>query len=269
MKCGEIMKIRVSVLASGSSGNSIYISSNKFSLLIDAGLSGKEISHRLKKIGVCAEELDAVLVTHEHSDHIKGVGVLSRRYDLPIYANELTWQEAASHLGKIKEKNCQVFKGDFSLGDLDISPFSTSHDAVSPVGYIISCGKTNIGVATDTGYISSEMEERLRGLDLLVIEANHDLDMLMNGGYPWHLKKRINGDKGHLSNDAAAALLPRLINSNFPRILLAHLSKDNNRPELAYITVKNSLENNGIYIDRDLKLDMCCRDKPTGLYELG
>ncbi|MFW5981863.1 MAG: MBL fold metallo-hydrolase [Halanaerobiaceae bacterium] len=263
------MKLKVSVLASGSSGNAIYISDEKTSILIDAGLSGVEIERRLKKIDIAAEDLDAILITHEHSDHIKGVGVLSRRYDLPIYANDLTWKGSERKLGKIKPYNCQVFKGEFMIGNLGISPFSISHDAGDPVGYIINCGERKIGHATDMGYVSKEIEENLRGLDFLIIESNHDFEMLMSGSYPWHLKNRIRGEKGHLSNDDTADLLPRIIGSNFPRILLAHLSKDNNMPELAYITARNSLEDKGFVIGEDLELEYTYRHKPTQVFEVG
>ncbi len=264
-----VIRIKVSVLASGSSGNSIFISGNKTSILVDAGLSGKEINNRLNQVGVHGDDLDAILVTHEHSDHIKGVGVLSRRYGLPIYANQLTWQGAESCLGKLKQENCRVFKKDFTVGELEIRAFNISHDASDPVGYIISCGGVSVGIATDMGCVKEEIRHNLKGLDLLIIEANHDLEMLMNGSYPWPLKKRINGEKGHLSNDYTADLLPCLVNSNFPRILLAHLSKDNNMPDLAYITVKNNLENNDLVIGKDLHLDITYRDRPTPLYEVG
>ncbi|MFW5991619.1 MAG: MBL fold metallo-hydrolase [Halanaerobiaceae bacterium] len=263
------MKFKISVLASGSSGNSIYIAGEKTNILIDAGLSGKEIEKRMNKIGVYPDELDAILVTHEHSDHLKGVGVLSRRYDLPVYANELTWGEAEKCVGKIEKGNCRIFKDDFMVGELGISSFDIPHDAAAPVGYIIHNGDCKIGHATDMGFVPAEVEERLKGLDLLIIESNHDLEMLMNGSYPWPLKNRINGARGHLSNDDTADLLPRVIGSNFPRILLAHLSKDNNIPELAYITIKNKLEDKGLCIDQDLRLDFTYRHRPTGLYEVG
>lgn len=263
------MKVEVSVLASGSSGNAIYISNGKTKILIDAGLSGIEIRRRLEKIGAKGEELDAILVTHEHSDHIKGVGILSRRYDIPIYANSLTWDGAVKCLGKLKEKNCRVFDGDFMIGDFGLRPFSISHDAADPVGYIIHSGQKKIGIATDMGHVPQEVEDRLKGMDMLILESNHDLEMLMTGSYPWPLKNRINGEKGHLSNDDTAALLPRLINSNFPRILLAHLSKDNNIPDLAYITVKNNLEDHDLYLGKDLELDFAFRERPTELYRVG
>ncbi|MFW6287192.1 MAG: MBL fold metallo-hydrolase [bacterium] len=263
------MKIEVSVLASGSSGNSIYISGEKTSILIDAGLSGKEVERRLSQIGVAADNLDAILITHEHSDHIHGVGVLSRRYDIPVYANDLTWAGAEKKLGKISSENSCILKNEFMIGDLGISPFEISHDASAPVGYIIHCGNKKIGHATDMGYVSDDVEKRLNGLDFLIIESNHDLEMLMSGSYPWPLKHRINGEKGHLSNDDTADLLPRIIADNFPRILLAHLSKDNNIPDLAYITVKNSLEDKGFIIGEDLQLEHTYRHRPTELFNVG
>ncbi len=263
------MGMEISVLASGSSGNSIYFGDGSTNVLIDAGLSGKELSKRLNKIGLDGKDIDAILVTHEHNDHITGVGVLSRRYNIPVYANELTWQAAASKLGKIKELNCKQFETDFMLGDFGIQPFSISHDAIDPVGYKITYKNKQVGIATDTGYVPSRVKKELEGVDFLIIESNHDLEMLMTGSYPWSLKNRIKGDKGHLSNDATAALLPELINSNHPCILLAHLSKDNNVPDLAYLTIKNNLEEQGFKIDRDLELDFTYRNKPTKLYQVG
>lgn len=265
----KAIKMKVSVLASGSSGNSIYIEGKGTKILIDAGLSGKEIDRRLQEIGVSGEQLDAILVTHEHIDHIKGVGILSRRYDLPIYANDLTWQGAVDKLGKIKDCNFKIFKEGFMLGNLEIESFSIPHDANDPVGYLIRMGDNRVGIATDMGCIPPAVEKLLQGTDLLIIESNHDLEMLWHGSYPWPLKKRINGEHGHLSNDDAADLLPRLINSNYPRILLAHLSQDNNIPELAYITVKNNLEDHGFIIGKDLLLDYTYRDRPTMLYDVG
>ena len=263
------MKLEISVLASGSSGNSVYVSSPEASLLIDAGLSGKDIEKRMKKVGVYPEELDGILITHEHNDHIKGAGVFSRRYDLPLYANEDTWNQSEKCLGKISTDNCKIFEGPFSLGNLDVEPFSISHDAADPVGYILSCQGQKIGVATDMGEFSEEHIQKLKGLDFLVLEANHDLEMLINGDYPSYLKRRIRSSHGHLSNDDTAALLPKLVDSNFPKILLAHLSRDNNIPEIAYITVKNALHNAGLKVGKDLHLDFTYRDKPTKLYQVG
>ncbi len=262
------MKINISVLGSGSSGNSIYIDYCGKGILIDAGLSGKKTCDRLKKCGLEIDTLEAILLTHEHQDHIKGAGILSRKCNLPLYANEKTWEAACNKLGKVKEKNQHIIKDEFMIGDIGIKPFSISHDASDPVGYILQCADKKIAIATDMGYITPEIREQLKGMDFLIIEANHDLELLMRGSYPPSLKKRIRGKRGHLSNDDTADLLPKIINSNNPCILLAHLSKDNNIPDLAYITIKNSLEKNQIKIGQDLELGFTYREKPTKVYQV-
>lgn len=267
----EMMKIslHLSILASGSSGNSVLVGTDKHKVLVDAGLSGKRITELLEMIGVAGNELDAILITHEHVDHIKGVGILSRRFNIPIYANERTWSAAASKLGKVKEENCRVFDGSFSLGTMDIKPFSIPHDAADPVGYVIREGKDQIGVATDMGHITSEVLHALKGVKHVVLESNHDLEMLKIGPYPWSLKKRILSEHGHLSNDDAGACAVKLAESCSPCIYLAHLSKDNNVPELAYLTVKNTLVDNGLEIGCDIRLEYTYRDKPTQLFKVG
>ncbi|MFW6271258.1 MAG: MBL fold metallo-hydrolase [Bacillota bacterium] len=262
------MNLEISVLGSGSSGNSIYINNGQISILIDAGMSGKEINRRLKKCDTSVEKIDAILLTHEHNDHILGAGVLSRKCDIPVYANELTWDAAEKNLGKIKKGNCRIIDGDFSLGQLDISCFSISHDARDPVGYTLCSQGKKIGVATDMGYMKEEVKRELQNLDFLIIESNHDYEMLTQGSYPPYLKKRIKGPQGHLSNDDTAELLPELIKHKLPHILLAHLSKDNNLPDLAYITIKNRLEEAGLKVGQDLEIDFTFRDRPTKIYSV-
>ena len=262
------MNLQISVLASGSSGNSIYITDGSTSILIDAGLSGKELSRRMNKVGISADQIDAVLITHEHRDHISGAGVISRRYNLPVYANQLTWESGKELIGPVSEENCCIFDQEFMIENIGITPFSISHDAADPVGYILHCNNRSIGIATDMGYFTPEIKAKLKGLDFMIVEANHDLDMLMTGSYPWNLKNRIKGKEGHLSNDDAAALIPELITDNFPRILLGHLSKDNNNPDLAYITVKNNLDEYDLKEGEDYKLDFTYRDRPTRLYKI-
>ncbi|MGM0438362.1 MAG: MBL fold metallo-hydrolase [Bacillota bacterium] len=262
------MDCKISVLASGSSGNSIYISDGKINILIDAGLSGKEMDKRLNKIGVSPDEIDAIIITHEHRDHVSGAGIISRRYNIPIYANDPTWTNSYKCIGDINEDHCEIIKNDFMLGDIAIHPFSISHDAALPFAYIVYCNKKKIGIATDMGYFDEKIVNELMGLDFLVIEANHDLDMLMTGNYPWKVKHRIKGDEGHLSNDDTAALLPKIIGKKEPHILLAHLSEDNNNPEVAYITIKNSLRANGFKEGKDYSLDFTYQDKPTRVYEI-
>ena len=263
-----MMSLEISVLASGSSGNSIVIKNNNNAILIDCGLSGKELCKRLNKCGIKAEQLNSILVTHEHSDHIKGVGILSRKCDLPIYARKATWNQIDEKIGNIDEKNCCIFKGDFMIEDFGIRPFSISHDAVDPVGYIINYKNTKIGIATDMGCITPEIKKKLKGLDFFVLEANHDLEMLMNGSYPYYLKKRIKSKKGHLSNDESAEVLPDLIKDNFPRILLAHISQENNNPQVAYMTIENRLKREGLEVGKHLKMDYTFREKPTKLYKV-
>lgn len=262
------MEVEVSVLSSGSSGNSIYINDGKNSFLIDAGLSGKKLINRLKKIDVTPQDLDGVLITHEHKDHTKGVGILSRRLDIPIYANEETWAVCESELGKLKDKNIKSFKGNFSFGNFNLKPISISHDARAPVAYVVYRNNKKMVFATDMGYINKELMEELTDLDLLLLESNHDIDMLMSGSYPRFLKRRIRGEKGHLSNDAAAEILPELINGKCPQVLLGHLSEENNNPKVAYLTVENILKAKGLEVDKDLKLDMTYQHKPTRIYKI-
>ncbi len=261
--------MEISVLGSGSSGNSIYINNGQNKILVDAGFSGKELEKRLNIINVKADDIDAILITHEHDDHICGAGVISRRYNIPLYANELTWQGAAKKLGKIVSENQKVFSGEFMLGDFGIRPFSISHDALDPVGFLVQFKGKKIGIATDMGYVNNKIIDLLYGSNFIVLEANHDLEMLMTGSYPWYLKNRIRGKEGHLSNDDTAAVLPKLINSNNPRVLLAHLSKENNIPDIAYITVKNNLVDKDLSIGRDLELSVAFRDRPTEIYKIG
>ena len=262
------MLIKVSVLSSGSSGNSIYIDDGKHSFLIDAGLSGKKIINRMKDIDADPDNLDGIMITHEHKDHIKGVGILSRRLDIPIFANDGTWAACEGELGKLKDKHIKSFKGEFSFGDFDIKPIGISHDANAPVAYVVNRKDKKMVFATDMGYVNDELRDELDDIDLLLLESNHDIDMLMSGSYPRFLKRRIRSDKGHLSNDAAAELLPQLINGRCPQILLGHLSEENNNPKVAYLTVENILKQKGLVVDKDLKLDLTYQHKPTKVYKI-
>ena len=263
------ISLKISILASGSSGNSILVNTDKHKILVDAGLSGKKIVNLLGQVGVRGEELDAILITHEHIDHIRGAGILSRRFNIPIFANEGTWTASARDLGKITEANCKVFDNPFSLATLDIKPFGISHDACDPVGYVINYGKEQVGIATDTGQITAEILAALKGVKHVILESNHDLEMLKYGRYPWSLKKRIMSEVGHLSNDDAGACVVKLAEYCTPCIYLAHLSKDNNIPELAYMTVKNMIDDHGLRLDYDVRLEYTYRDRPTELFKVG
>jgi len=265
---GKIMTIKFCSLASGSSGNCQYIETDKVKILIDAGLSGKKIQNALISIDVDPSTINYIFVTHEHKDHTSGIGILSRRYNLPIYANTNTWENMMKDIGEVKESNILTFNSDveFELGDLGILPFRISHDAKEPVGYCFYHKKTKLSLLTDTGYASEDVKKRIRNSNLLMIESNHDTEMLKMGKYPWFLKKRILGEYGHLSNEDAGKLLVEVLAGNNENILLAHLSKENNFPELAYQTVANIINEVGIDISKDISLELTYRDKPTRVY---
>lgn len=231
----------VCILASGSKGNAIFISSGDTSLLIDAGLSGIEIERRLKSRGLDPKDLDAVLVTHEHHDHIHGVGVLSRRFKLPVYINSKTQKAAVSQLGNLhafKTFECGLM---FTINDLAIHPFSTSHDAIDPCGFTVNQNGTKIGIATDLGIATAMVKEHLKDCSLLILEANHDEQMLIDGPYPWPVKQRIKSRNGHLSNAASKILLNELQHDGLKHVMLAHLSETNNTPQKAFNEVRRAL----------------------------
>lgn len=257
------MQTQVCVLASGSSGNCIYIGSDTTKVLIDAGLSGKRIEQGLEQIGVKGSDIDCILVTHEHRDHILGVGVLSRRYDLPIFANEKTWEAMEKSIGSIQSKNIKIFGGDyFDIKDFTIKPFSIPHDARDPVAFSIHTRKGHkITTATDIGHFNFTLEKNLQDSDLLVLESNHDLEMLKFGSYPLYLKRRIMSKKGHLSNEEAADAAVKVIKNSPVQLLLGHLSAENNIPELALQTISWKMQSNGIKIGEDVKIDLTYRDK--------
>ncbi len=263
------MTVRFCSLASGSSGNCHLINDDKQFILIDAGLSGKQIENKLKEVDVDPKNISAILVSHEHSDHISGVGILSRRYNIPIYANNGTWDGMECKIGKINEANINFFKTNenFSIGDFNIKPYTISHDANEPVGFSIEKNNIKISIATDLGYISDNIIEEISGSNLLILESNHDEEMLKAGSYPYSLKRRVLSNIGHLSNEAAGNAIVELVSKNVKSILLAHLSKENNFPELAIATVKNILESKKIMIGKDVELDLLHRDRVSNIYQ--
>lgn len=264
------MGIKFCSLSSGSSGNCQYIGTDRIKILIDSGLSGKKIESLLLSIDVRPEEIDYILVTHEHIDHVKGVGVLSRRYDIPIFANEKTWTSMGRLIGNIRDKNIRIFQSekDFELGDLGIYPFKVFHDAAEPVGYIFYHKGTKISIMTDTGWVNDNMKNTIKDSSLYLIESNHDTQMLKEGSYPWPLKKRILSTKGHLSNMDAARVLSEVLSGNGEIVLLGHLSKDNNIPELAYDTVREYIKDYGLSVKDNITLDLTFRDKAGKVYIL-
>lgn len=229
-------------IASGSSGNCIFVASDHCRLLIDAGLSGKRIEEGLNEIGWKTPEMDAILVTHEHADHIKGLGVIARRYGLPMYATggTIEWIREHHAIGDVDETLFQkiVPEVPFEIRDIRVLPVSISHDAAEPVAFRLQCGKKSAAVLTDLGTWDHRILEHMQGLDVLLLEANHDVRMLEAGRYPYPLKQRILSDRGHLSNEASGHLLEQLLHDNFQKVLLGHLSKENNYPQLAAESVK-------------------------------
>jgi phosphoribosyl 1,2-cyclic phosphodiesterase len=259
--------VRFSVLASGSTGNAIYVATDRVSVLIDVGITGKQAEAALQTIGVNPADLSAILVTHEHVDHIKGVGVMARRYGLPIYANAKTWGELDGQIGTIKEEQRRLFSvGEKQeLEDLGIESFGISHDAAEPMGFCFYHGAKKLSVATDLGYVSDKIKETIRGADAYVFESNHDVELLRMSQYPWSIKRRILSDVGHLSNESAGDALLDCLGGNAERVYLAHLSKENNMIDLARLTVKNILEEKGLVVGDDVQLRDTYPDRPTKL----
>ncbi len=228
----ESTSTEVCLLASGSKGNAVYIASGGFAILLDAGLSGIALQRRMAAKGLDPSDLRAIVVSHEHADHINGVGVLSRRFNLPVYISRRTAAAAAGQLGKMAGLNHFRCGRDFDIGPFRLHPFSTSHDACDPAGFTISNGRHKIGLATDLGIATSMIKVHLRGCHLLIIEANHDPDMLIQGPYPWPLKQRIKGRLGHLSNPEAMELIESVFHRRLQHVVLAHLSQTNNTPRM-------------------------------------
>jgi phosphoribosyl 1,2-cyclic phosphodiesterase len=238
--------LNLHVLVSGSEGNSTLIEAAGTRLLVDCGVSGREAVRRLESIGCPPESLTAIVVTHEHTDHMQGVGVLSRRFNLPVYLTAGTLAAGSDRLKTIAD--CRVFEPGraFTVGDLEVRPFSIPHDASEPVGFTFHHGDRKVGIATDLGFSTALARRHLSACQLLVLESNHDPDMLANGPYPWELKRRIRGREGHLSNADAGALLEELLQADRGRLLegvvLAHLSERNNSPDLGRKTGEEVLE---------------------------
>ena len=232
------MSLLFAPLYSGSGGNCTYIANDDTAVLVDAGLTGKCILSAMDELGLPKSKIRAILITHEHLDHVKGVGVLSRKLDVPVYANAATWAAMETKMGSISPKNKVITDtDDFFVEELLISPVAISHDAAQPTGYTVSSGGKKAAILTDTGKITVEMLQKVVGSSVIILEANHDIEMLRCGPYPYKLKQRILSQKGHLSNDDSAAFAVMLAKLGIKGILLGHLSKENNFPELAYNTV--------------------------------
>lgn len=260
-------------LASGSSGNCQYVEHKNTKILIDAGLTGKKIEENLQKIDVNPNSIDAILVTHEHIDHIKSVGVLSRRYNIKVFTNMDTLGAMLKTVKKIEPENVYIFENNkaFEFKDMHIEPIDTFHDCARGCGFVINAldkKESKVSIMTDTGWINTETLEKMEGSNLYYIEANHDKDMLMNGRYSWALKQRINSTRGHLSNDNTKEILAKLLQRKRENIVLAHLSKDNNLEELAKSTVTEGLMCKNLAEDRDYTIEVAKRELPSQIYEL-
>lgn len=255
-------------IASGSSGNCIYVGSDNTHILIDAGISKKRIEAGLNGMGLSLRDIDGILVTHEHSDHINGLGVISRAHHIPIYSTNETIEciRCNSKLGKIEDDLYCAIMPDivFNIKDLEINPFSISHDAANPVAYRVSHCNRSVAVATDMGHYNDYVVSNLKGVNGILLEANHDVRMLEAGSYPYILKRRILGDKGHLSNETSGKLLDTILHSEMKHIFLGHLSKENNYDMLAYETVRLEINTGeSEFKADDFNIQVAKRDMPS------
>ena len=261
--------MRLCSIASGSSGNCIYVGSDNTHLLVDTGISKKRIEEGLHSLDIKGEELDGILITHEHSDHIQGLGVFSRKYEIPVYATPGTIDGIRSYsgLGRMPEGLLHPIHTDepFILGDITVDPFRISHDANEPSGYRFENDGKAVAVATDLGKYDEYTVEHLKNLDAVLLEANHDIHMLEVGAYPYYLKQRILGDKGHLSNELSGQLLCDILHDNLKHIILGHLSKENNIKELAHMTMENNLMQADFGVGNDMTVHDTSPDEATPL----
>ena len=260
----------ISILASGSTGNSLYLESPQKRILVDAGLSGKKITSLLAEVDRNPEDLDAILVTHEHRDHIHGVGVLARKYKLPVYANEKTWEAMSPLIGKVDVEQKHIFEMGkvLTFGDLDIESFGVSHDAAAPQFYRFYKDGHSFVMLTDTGYASEHVRGTIRDADAYLVESNRDLEMLRMGAYPWSLKQRILGDRGHLSNDDGALVMTDILGDRTKRIYLGHLSKENNMKELAHMTMEETLTRYDLGVNHQFQIFDTDPDSATELFAI-
>lgn len=256
-------------LYSGSSGNSLLVQSNNTNVLIDAGVSGKKVVEALNSSSVDISSISAILVTHEHIDHVKSLGTLSKKYDIPVFANKETWNAMPKEKDKILEKNQNLFSvgKSFGIGDLEFSAFSTPHDAANSCGFNIFNSNTKISIATDLGHITPEIMKALEHSKFILLEANYDPEVLRCSSYPYPLKARIDGPTGHLSNYFAGEVLSNLVDSGLQSAMLGHLSKENNFPELAYRTVVEQLEKHHIK-ESSIDLSVASRFEPSKFIEV-
>lgn len=256
--------MRICVLASGSSGNATFIQMGETKLLVDAGISARRIQTELKSVGVDASELNGILITHEHRDHIAGLAALTRKYKIPVYTRTRTFHSMYCR-GQI-DRECQnEILNCLAIGGVRVQPFSVPHDAADPVGYSFFHGGKKCTVATDIGFVTETVQKALDDSDAVVLESNHDVELLRNGSYPRSLKQRILSNRGHLSNQDAAWALVRMKKKRHVDVFLAHMSDENNRPELAYQTVAGIIQKQGYELRSDLDLYLTRPDAAVAL----
>lgn len=260
-------------IASGSSGNSIYVGNDGVHLLVDCGISGKRIEQGLETCGVSPSQLDAILITHEHMDHISGLGVMIRRYGKPVYATAGTIEaiKNTSSLGKLdKAQFVEITPGEsFYIGNIEVCPVRIYHDAADPVAYRFNGDGKSIGILTDSGTFDQTIVDKMQGLNVLLLEANHDVHMLQAGGYPYYLKQRILSDRGHLSNELSGRLLNQLLSEKMECVVLGHLSRENNYPDLAYETVRLEVDMADTpYQTSDFQLFVAKRDAVSEMIQI-
>lgn len=256
-------------LYSGSSGNSLFIETSNCKLLVDVGVSAKKIVDGLSSINVDISDIDAILVTHEHTDHIQSLGTLSKKFCIPVYANKKTWDMMPTQRDKIENNNIKYFNNNenFEIGDLIVHPFDIPHDAANPCGFNFFHGKEKISIATDLGHITTKIIDCLENSKFLMLEANYDPEVLKCSKYPYLLKTRIAGPNGHLSNDLAGKTVSHLINSGLKTVILGHLSQENNFPELAYSTVLEELSAHN-YSNDIVNLSVASRYEPSKVIKI-
>lgn len=265
--------MRLCSIASGSSGNCIYVGTDTTHLLVDAGISGKRTECGLRELNLSLRDIDGVLITHEHSDHISGLGVISRKYGIPIYGSAGTIEaiRRSSSVGKVDEGLYRVIQADdkFTIQDLTVHPMRISHDAQQPLAYHFSYGRKKVGIITDLGTYDEYTLANLRGLDAVLLEANHDINMLQVGPYPYYLKQRILGERGHLSNEMSGRLLSCILHDHMKKIVLGHLSKENNLAELAYETVRVEIAmGDSPYRENDFPISVAKRSEVSEVIEI-
>ncbi len=256
-------------LYSGSSGNSLFVETQNTKLLIDAGVSSRKIENALQDIDVDPSSLDGILVTHEHTDHVQGLGTFSKKFDLPVFVNQETLDSMSKQKDKIADKNIKIFhvNENFEIGDLKIHPFSIPHDAANPCGFNIFNNNKKISIATDIGHMTNNVLKHLEESLFIMLESNYDPEVLRCSPYPFSLKSRIAGPTGHLSNEMAGKTISYLLKSGLKNAMLGHLSKESNFPELAYRTVLDELIANN-YEENSISLNIASRDEHSKLIKL-